>query len=139
MNPCTYTLACTCELFTLVLSLLDVCILSLVSIEPRLHAEVWVPALLIQLVPWFESRLAVTQYSLKNTIRGGIRHASNTDRQSAQMLITPVFAFLYLFRVFLVVHILSSLCGQHPAVVCGHIAPPLLSPITQSSRTSRAA
>lgn len=54
------------ELCTLVWSLLDVCVLSLVSIEPRLHAEVWIPALLVQLVPRFVSRLAVTQYSLKN-------------------------------------------------------------------------
>lgn len=82
MNPYTYALVCRCDLFTLVLSLLDMCVLSLVSIEPRLHAEVWVPALLVQLVPWFESRLAVTQYSLKNTIRCWIRRASNTDRQT---------------------------------------------------------
>lgn len=80
MNPYTYALVCTCDLFTLVLSLLDVCVLSLVSIEPRLHAEVWVPALLVQLVPWFESRLAITQYSLKNTTSGWIRYAPNTDR-----------------------------------------------------------
>lgn len=62
MNPYTmdwYILVCTCEFFTLVLSLLDVCILSLVSIEPRLHAKVWVSGFLVQLVPWFESRLAV--------------------------------------------------------------------------------
>lgn len=138
MNPYTYALLCICDLFTLVLSLLDVCVLSLVSIEPRLHAEVWVPALLVQLVPWFESRLAVTQYSLKNTMRGWIGRASNTDRLT-QMLIAPIVASLYLFRVFLVVVILSSLCGQHPAMVCRHVAPPLLSPITQPSRTSRAA
>lgn len=82
MNPYTYVLVCTCDLFTLVLSLLHVCVLSLVPIEPRLHAEVWVPGLLVQLVPWFESRLAVTQYSLKNTIRGWIRRAPDTDREN---------------------------------------------------------
>lgn len=64
-----YALVCARELYTLVLSLLDVCVLSLVSIEPGLHAEVWISALLVQLVPWFVSRLAVTQYSLKVTGR----------------------------------------------------------------------
>lgn len=43
MNPC----AGVCDLFTLVLSWLDVSVLPLVSIEPRLHAEVWLSAPLV--------------------------------------------------------------------------------------------
>lgn len=50
----------------MVLSLLDECVLPLVSIQPGLHAEVWLSAPLIQPVPCFLSRLAVIQYSLKN-------------------------------------------------------------------------
>lgn len=70
---------CACDLFTLVLSLLDVCVLPLVSIEPRLHAEVWLSALLVQLVPRFVSRLAVTQYSLKHTTGEWLRHATTVE------------------------------------------------------------
>lgn len=70
-----------CDLFTLVLSWLDVCVLPLVSIEPRLHAEVWLPAPLVQLVPWFVSRQTVTQYSLKHTTGERLRHATTAEQK----------------------------------------------------------
>lgn len=70
---------CACDLFTLVLSLLDVCVLPLVSIEPRLHAEVWLSVPLVQLVPRFVSRQAVTQYSLKHTTGEQLRHATTVE------------------------------------------------------------
>ena len=44
---------------TLVLRLLYRSVLSLVSIEPHLHTEVWLSASLVQLVPWFGPRQAV--------------------------------------------------------------------------------
>ena len=77
-----YTLragVCVCDLFTLVLSWLDVCVLPLVSIEPRLHAEVWLPAPLVQLVPWLVSRQTVTQYSLKHTSGEWVRKAADVE------------------------------------------------------------
>lgn len=68
MNPDTLSwCVCVYNLFTLVLSWLDVCVLPLVSIEPRLHTEVWLSAPLVQLVPRLVSRQTVTQYSLKHT------------------------------------------------------------------------
>lgn len=70
---------CACDLSTLVLSLLDVCVLPLVSIEPRLHAEVWLSAPLVQLVPRFVSREAVTQYSLKHTTGEWLRQATTVE------------------------------------------------------------
>lgn len=78
---CVYVLVCVCacDLFTLVLSLLDVCVLPLVTIDPGLHAEVWLSAPLVQLVPRFVSRLAVTQYSLKHTNKGRLRHATTVE------------------------------------------------------------
>lgn len=69
-----------CDLFTLVLSLLDVCVLPLISIEPRLHAEVWLSAPLVQFVPRFVPRLAVIQYSLKQTGRMLLRLAKTLKR-----------------------------------------------------------
>lgn len=76
MNPCTL---CAGDLFTLVLSWLDVCVLPLVSIEPRLHAEVWLSAPLVQLVPRFVSRQTVTQYSLKHADGEWLRHATTVE------------------------------------------------------------
>ena len=70
---------CVCYLFTLVLSRLDVCVLPLISIEPWLHAEVWLSAPLVQLVPGFVPRQAVTQYSLKHTPGERLRHGTTVE------------------------------------------------------------
>lgn len=57
-------------LLTLVLSLLDD-VLALVSVEPRLHAEVRLSAPLVELVPRFVSREAVAEDSLKTHTENG--------------------------------------------------------------------
>lgn len=56
--------------FTLVLGLLDD-VWALVSIEPRLHAEVRLSALLVQLVPRFVSGETIAQDSLKTHMVNG--------------------------------------------------------------------
>lgn len=134
-----------CDLFTLVLSLLDVCVLPLVSIEPRLHAEVRLSAPLVQLVPpvcvKFVSRQTVTQYSLEHNDGEWLGHGPTVQEQQSnpntwaerESTHRP-----YLFGVLLVVVLLSCLAGYGPARVRMHVAPPLLSPITNSSRTPRA-
>lgn len=42
-------------------------VLALIAVEPRLHSEVRLSAPLVQFVPRFVPRLAVVEYSLKQT------------------------------------------------------------------------
>lgn len=68
----------------MVLGWLDVCVLALVAVEPRLHAEVWLSAPLVQLVPRLVSRQAVAQYSLKRAAGGDVlrRGSGNNEIDS---------------------------------------------------------
>lgn len=80
-----------CDLFTLVLSLLDVCVLPLVSVEPRLHAEVRLSAPLVQLVPRFVPRQTVGQDTLNRAEGEDFRRATNgQSTQSHKTLELPL-------------------------------------------------